>query len=293
MKKTLATFLLLIAVNSSYTQTTTDDAKKQTSNATAALTTQKTIKDGWTKAGSFNLNLTEAGRNDAWGIVKGGEQQTVGIKALIDYDFDKKKGKGQWLNNIRARYGVAKTTSAGDNFNKTDDYVNYTSIYATALKPKWNFSMLFNVESQFDRFFLSPGYIKLGPGILYKPNENFSVMYSPVMANLTTKFATDQKDTLLFGVDAGKTTKLGLGSFVQIKVNYDVSKGINYKGFATLYSNYLNQPGSVILDWTNLFTLTVNKYIGATITINIRNNDFETSQLQMQHGIGVGFSYKL
>ena len=49
----------------------------------------------------------------------------------------------------------------------------------------------------------------------------------------------------------------------------------------------------MVLDWSNLFTLTVNKYIGATVSLNARYNDLEVGRLQTQHGIGVGLSYKL
>ena len=268
--------------------------KAKVTAAAAALTTTKELKDGWQKGGSFNFNLTEGGLNQAWRDVKGGEEQTIGIKALIDYDFDLKKGKSTWLNNIRARYGMSKIASNGQGFLKNDDYLSYTSIYGTALKNKnWSLATLFSINTQFDYYFLSPGEIKLGPGFLYRPNEHFSMMLSPAMLNLTTKLATEQKNFSLFGVDAGKTTSLGLGAYVQFKADYNLGKGINYKGFATFYSNYLNKPVNIIIDWTNLFTLTVNKYIGATISINTRYNDWEIGKLQMQHGIGVGLSYKL
>lgn len=293
MKKGYILLVALVLTLNLLAQTSTDETKSQTNANVAALTTSKELPDGWSLNGTFNFNLNEAGRNAAWGVVKGGEEQTIGIKAIIDYDFDFKNGKTSFLNNFRGRYGLSKTTSAGEAFNKTDDYFNYTHIYATELKKNWNFSALFSVETQFDYYFLSPGSVKLGPGILYKPNANFSAMFSPVMANLVTKLATEQRYQEWFGVDSGKTVKLGLGSFLQLKANYNLAKGITYKGFATLYSNYLNKPQNIIIDWTNLFTLTVNKYIGATISLNIRYNDWEVSQLQVQHGIGVGFSYKL
>lgn len=273
---------------------TTEEAKKSSDDAAKALTTKKEIKDGWTKDGTFNLVLTEAGRNDAWGIVKGGEEQTIGLRALVDFDFDKKKGKTSWLNNIRARYGMTKTTSAGSGFNKTDDYINFTSTYAIDMKNlKWSFATLFSLESQFDRYFMSPGSIKFGPGFMYKTDAKFSLIFSPAMINITTKLATEQKALNLFGVDAGKTTSFGIGAFVQAKADYDIAKGINYKGFATFYSNYLKNPGNIIMDWTNLVTMTVNKHIGATVSVNLRYNDLEVGKLQIQHGIGVGLSYKL
>lgn len=287
MRKILI-LLLVLLVTITVDAQTDNDAKKQAGQ----LATTKELKDGWTKTGSLNLNLSEAGVNNAWKGVREGETQAIGIRAIIDYDFDKKKGKNIWLNNIRARYGLSKLSSAGDAFLKTDDYLSITSIYGREIKLKWSFSFLVNIETQFDKFFLSPGYLKLGPGIMYKPNAHFSALFSPVMGNITTKLATEQKHLALFGVDANKTSNFGLGGFLQLKADYNVMKGINYKGFATMYSNYLNKPGSIILDWTNLFTLTVNKYIGATVSINIRNNDFEAISTQIQRGLGVGFSYK-
>lgn len=290
MKKVVMLLVVSIFSTAIIAQTEKEnEAKKQAGQMSAT----KELKDGWTKSGSLNLNLSEAGVNNAWKGVKGGETQAIGIRAIVDYDFDKKKGKNMWLNNVRARYGLAKLSSAGDAFLKTDDYLSITSIYGRELKPKWSFAFLVNIETQFDKFFLSPGYVKFGPGFMYKPNTHFSALFSPAMGNITTKLATEQKPFALFGVDANKTSNFGLGAFLQLKADYDLMKGVNYKGFATMYSNYLNKPGSIILDWTNLFTLTVNKYIGATVSINVRNNDFETSGTQIQRALGVGFSYKL
>ena len=293
MKKIYLPIIATLVLHNLFAQTSTDETKSQTNASVAALTTSKQLPDGWSLNGNFNFNLSEAGRNNAWGSVKGGEEQTIGIKILVDYDFDFKNGKTSFLNNFRTRYGLSKVTSAGAGFNKTDDYLNYTHIYATEIKKNWNFSALFSVETQLEQYFLSPGSIKIGPGVLYKPNAHFSAMFSPVMANLTTKLAKEQRNEEWFGVDSGKTIRLGLGSFLQIKASYDVAKDVNYKGFATFYSNYLNQPGTIIMDWTNLFTMTVNEYLGASLSINLRNNAFETGNLQIQHSIGVGFSYKL
>ena len=293
MKKLVTHLLATSTAVSVFAQTTTDDANSKVAAGNAALTKTKTLNEGWTKAGTINVNLTQSGLNNAWKAVKGGEKQAIGFRAMIDYDFDRKKGKTNWLNNIRARYGMIKLESNGDDFTKNDDYFNFTSIYASSISKTISYAGLFSVESQFDKYFMSPGSIKLGPGLLYKPNDKFSMMFSPAMMNITTKLATEQKDTLLFGVNAGKTVNVGLGAFVQFKANYDVAKGINYKGFATFYSNYLNKPDAIIMDWTNLFTFTVNNYIGATVSVNMRYNDWEYGKLQLQQGLGLGFSYKL
>lgn len=288
-------YLLALAIGSfavAKAQTTSDEAKKRADEAAASLTKKKAdLKDGWTKAGTINININEAGRNDYW--VKGGDKSALGIKGILDYNFDQKKGKINWLNSFRARYGVTRSTSTNNKFVKNDDYFNFSSTYGKEFRKNWSFAGFLSVESQFDHFFMTPGYIKLGPGFLYKPNAHFSMLLSPLMMNITTKLAPSLKKISAFGVDSAKTASFGLGAFVQTNLNYDLAKGINYKSVITAYSNYLDHPGNVILDWSNLFTLTVNKYIGATVSLNARYNDLEIKHLQTQHGIGVGLSYKL
>ena len=288
-------YLLAVTITAAATlnaQTTTDEAKKKTDDAAANLTKKKAdLKDGWTKGGTINVNINEAGRNDYW--VKGGDKSALGVKAILDYNFDQKKGKINWLNSLRARYGVTRSTSTNDKFVKNDDYFNFSSTYGKEFRKNWSFAGFLSVESQFDHFFMTPGYIKVGPGVLYKPNAHFSMLASPLMANITTKLAPSLKNVKAFGVDSAKTAAFGLGAFVQANLNYDLGKNVNYKSVVTAYSNYLDHPGNVILDWSNLFTFTVNKYIGATISLNARYNDLEIQHLQTQHGIGVGLSYKL
>jgi hypothetical protein len=287
MKKVL---YLLITVSIYSTSLVAQNVGADAANLTKG---KADLKDGWTKGGTLNLSVNEAGINNDWYEAKGGEKSFIGIKGIVDYNFDRKKGKTIWLNSFRGRYGVAKTTSTGSAFLKNDDYLNFNSIYGKEFKKSWSYAGYFGLESQFENAFLTPGYIKFGPGILYKPNAHFSVLMSPLMANVTTKLKPSLKNVELFGVKAGKTVELGLGAFIQANANYDLGKGVNYKSTTTLYSNYLKNPGNMVFDMNNLFTFTVNKYIGATFLLNARYNDLETKGTQIQHAIGLGLNYKL
>jgi hypothetical protein len=273
---------------------TSAEAKKAADAAAGKLTTGKAdLKEGWTKGGTLNLSGTQAGINNEWNKVNGGELSFIGIKGIVDYNFDRKKGKTNWLNSFRGRYGVAKTTSTGDAFLKNDDYLNFNSIYGKEFRKSWSYAGYFGLESQFENAFMTPGYIKFGPGILYKPNAHFSVLMSPLMVEVTTKLKSSLKNVNVFGVDAGKSASFGLGAFIQANANYDLAKGVNYKSTTTLYSNYLKNPGNIVFDMNNLFTFTVNKYIGATLLLNARYNDVEISGMQIQHALGLGLNYKL
>lgn len=267
-------------------------AHTQVAAAAASLSQAKpSLKYGWTKGGTLNLTINEAGRNDYW--IKAGEQSALGIRGLVDYNFDRKKGKATWLNSIRGRYGVQKATSTGNKFLKNDDFFNYNTTYGQAFSKYWSYAAFASVETQFQNFFMTPGYIKVGPGLLYKPNTHFSILASPAMANLTTKLAKSFKNVKAFGVDSGKVVSFGVGAFALINANYDLAKGVNYKSQTSLYADYLNQPDHVVFDVNNLFTFTVNKYVGATLMLNARYNHDEVQKMQLQHAIGVGISYKL
>jgi hypothetical protein len=283
-------FYLLIAVSIYSTSLVAQNVGADVANLTKG---KPDLKDGWTKGGTLNLSVNEAGINNDWFEAKGGEKSFIGIKGIVDYNFDRKKGKTIWLNSFRGRYGVAKTTSTGSAFLKNDDYLNFNSTYGKEFRTSWSYAGYFGLESKFENSFLTPGYIKFGPGILYKPNTHFSVLMSPLMANITTKLKPSLKNIEAFGVKSGKTTDFGLGAFIQANANYDLGKGINYKSTTTLYSNYLKNPGNMVFDMNNLFTFTVNKYIGATFLLNARYNDLETKGTQIQHAIGLGLNYKL
>ena len=277
---------------------TTADAKAAADAAAAKLTAGKAdLKEGWTKGGTLNLSVTEAGINNEWNKANGGELAILNVKGIVDYNFDRKKGKTNWLNSLRGRFGVGKATSTNDKFVKNDDYLNFNSIYAKQFSKNWSYAGYFGLESQFENAFMTPGYIKFGPGVLYKPNTHFSVLISLAMVQLTTKLKASLKNVPAFGVDAGKSVAFGIGAFVQANANYNLAKGIAYKSTTTLYSNYLNNPGNMVFDMNNLFTFTVNKYIGATLLLNARYNDNDkktgVAGMQVQHAIGLGLNYKL
>ncbi|MDB5275104.1 MAG: hypothetical protein JWR61_59 [Ferruginibacter sp.] len=296
--------LLLISVIISQAQSETN--VKTSTNVDGAISTvaknkaDTTLKDGWVKAGTINISLTELGQNNYWTAVKGGGNTSFfGVKGIISYDFNRKKGKTNWLNSLNGRYAgtsssvyvPATNSSKSVPFTKSDDYLNFSSIYGKEFSKEWSYAAFFSLESQFERF-MTPGYIKLGPGFLYKPSNHFNLLISPAMSNLTTKLTASSKPLSLYGVDAGKKVAFGLGAYARASFSYDLSKGILYTGFADVYSNYLKNPGNLIVNWNNLFAFTVNKYIAATVSFNLRYNDLEVARMQTQHGIGIGFNYK-
>ncbi|HNJ94247.1 MAG TPA: DUF3078 domain-containing protein, partial [Ferruginibacter sp.] len=52
-------------------------------------------KDGWQKAGTFIINVQQGALRN-W--VSGGEQNTLGIATLFNYNLNYKRGKHSWNN---------------------------------------------------------------------------------------------------------------------------------------------------------------------------------------------------
>jgi hypothetical protein len=269
--------------------------------STAKNKADTSVKEGWTREGTINISLTELGQNNSWTAVKGGGNTSFfGVKGIISYNFNRKTGTTNWLNSFNGRYAgssssiydpAAPNGHTSSPFTKSDDYLNFSSIYGKEFSKNWSYAAFFSLESQFERF-MTPGYIKLGPAFLYKPSDHFNLLLSPLMANVTTKLTASSKPYSLFGVDSGKTAAFGLGAYARASVTINLSKGILYTSTADVYSNYLKNPANMILNWNNLFAFTVNKYIAATLSFNFRYNDLEVARMQTQHGIGLGFNYK-
>ena len=202
------------------------------SNASGALTSvskngaDTTVKDGWTKGGTINISLTQLGQNNNWAKIKGGGNTSFfGVKGIISYDFNRKQGKTNWLNSLNGRYAgssssvyqAATNNSKSVPYTKSDDYINFSSIYGKEFKKNWSYAAFLSLESQFERF-MTPGYIKFGPAFLYKPSDHFNLLISPLMANVTTKLAAGHKQLSEFGVDPGKNGGFWFGSLCTCRI---------------------------------------------------------------------------
>jgi len=84
-------------------------------------------------------------------------------------------------------------------------------------------------------------------------------------------------------------------------------KNISVTSKIDLFSNYLNEPSHIDVNWENLIAFKVNKYIAVTITtqliydhdvlINVDSDgdgtvDMMGPRTQFKEILGIGFSYK-
>ncbi|MBB4079604.1 hypothetical protein GGR28_002229 [Lewinella aquimaris] len=134
--------------------------------------------------------------------------------------------------------------------------------------------------------FLSPATVTLSLGIDYKPNDQLSIFYSP----LGSKFIIVASDSIASrGVHgnevSGEPTKgiypefqnldAQIGSLAQIK--YKVTFGGEDRfGFSSnlgLYSNYLDNPQNVDVDWQNTLSFAFTENLHLNVFLNVFYDD--------------------
>lgn len=158
----------------------------------------------------------------------------------------------------------------------------------------------------------------------YKTTDNsFSVFISPITSR--TIIVNDQRlaDAGAFGAEAATTevingvsvqTKKGekvnyqFGGYINVMFKKDVFTNVNVSSKLELFSNYLKDPQNIVVNWENIISLKVNKYISSNIsTVMIYDHNIPVPverqingvkvagvgpRLQFKEVFALGFSYK-
>lgn len=144
--------------------------------------------------------------------------------------------------------------------------------------------------------FVAPGYLTLALGADYKPNNNFSLLISPVAGKLT--FVTDSRlsDAGAYGVRPGEKVFAELGASVVANYNQKIAENINLISKLSLFSAYNHNFGNIDVNWDVMLAFKVNKFLSATFSTNLVYDDDIKSKsggpkVQLRQTLGVGLSY--
>lgn len=258
----------------------------------------------WTKKGNASLLFNQSTFSN-W--VAGGENNISGNLGF-NYDFNYKKGDWAWDNKIIASYGIVKTRTSAF-AKKTDDRLEINSLLGKKLTERWYYSAFINFKTQFtkgylytndetgehrDEFtnFLSPGYLYAGVGMLYKRDDNFKINLSP----LTSKFTmVDRGFTLpndaYFGVKEGQWLRYELGFNASMYYKLDVIANVQFENILNLYSNYLEDPQNVDIDYQLNIVMKINRYLTTNLMFQTIYDDNAYRGFQVRQVFGVAANY--
>lgn len=265
----------------------------------------------WKFNGVTSLNFSQVSLTN-WSA---GGENSYAFNGLLNLSLDYSKDKNDWSNVLDLGYGVQK--QGDQEVRKTDDKIDFTSKYGRKISKSFFISALLNFKTQFNEGkkyetdpdtsyviskFMAPAYLQGALGMEYKPSESFYAVLSPVAGKLTMVMDDTLSARGSFGVDPGSKTRMELGGSVTIGVDKEVLKNVNLTSTLGLFTNYLEDPQNIDVDWKMLISMKINDYLSANITTHlIYDDDIKTSddegnpegaKVQFKEVFGVGLTYK-
>ena len=268
--------------------------------ALISMNAQETATDTtkfWTKKGNISLLFNQSAYNKQW---LGGGTSNVAGNFGLNYDFNYKKDDIVWDNKFILAYGLTKI-KGGDKPAKTDDRLELNSLWGKKAKGQWYYSMFFNFKTQMDTgldkndekisHFFSPAYFQLGPGMLWKKSNNLSVNFSPATSKLIIVHPHFTKFRSSFGVLQGDSSRFEFGSSISGYYKFNIMTNVSVENRLNLYSNYLDNPQNVDVDYQMNVIMKINKYLSANVAVQAIYDDNSVQAVQVRELFGLGVNY--
>ncbi len=269
---------------------------------------------GWISEGTIQLLFNQSAFNNEW---TGGGTSSIAGNLTLNYNLNYRLDDLSWDNKLLADYGLTKIKD--DEFSrKTSDRLEFNSILGKQLKnSNWYYSLFLNFRTQFSKgyefsedplshkttrtettHFFSPAYLQSGPGMMWKKNENFIINIAPATARFI--FVDNQFTSLpgyvdgqYFGVDQGKSSRFEFGASVSAFLKLNLLENVTMENTANFYSNYLNTPGNVDIDYLMNIQMKINSYLSANLLFQAIYDDNAVAAFQIREVFGLGINYNL
>ncbi|MGE0089677.1 MAG: DUF3078 domain-containing protein [Bacteroidales bacterium] len=272
----------------------------------------------WTYTGSIDLNFSQSYLSD-WSA---GGENSLSALSILRYSIDLVYGKRIWDNDIEYKLGYMK---AGDGpLQKNDDKFELNSKYGHAAFNNWYYSFLLNFKTQFLPGYdypkdadpvpisgiMSPATLVFSLGLDYKPNDKFTLLLSPLTSKFTIFTDTVSYDQTRFGIEKDKKSKQEIGAYIKLLSKTNLRKDILLENRVTLFTNYIDNPQNVDVDWEAILSFEFTEYFRFKLNTHIiYDDDIDipvyktidgvktkvgvTKKLQWKEVFSVGFTYKI
>ncbi|NJM80043.1 MAG: DUF3078 domain-containing protein [Flavobacterium sp.] len=261
---------------------------------------------GWKRTGNFVFLFNQSAFNNEW---QAGGTSNIAGNAGLNYDFNYKTPEMIWDNKFIAAYGL--TQLKGQDAVKSDDRLEFTSLLGKKAKGYWFYSGFLNFRTQMDAgfvkagndpvtneqlfvrnsHFFSPAYLQLGPGMLWKKSDNLKVNIAPATSRLIVVHSHFTEFGSAFGVEQGKSTRFEFGAALNGYYKFNIMENISMENILNLYSNYLDKPQNVDIDYQMNLVMKVNKYISTNLAFQAIYDDNTIGAFQIREVFGLGFNY--
>ena len=261
------------------------------------------VKDtSWKSGGLIAVNFSQVNLSQ-WSA---GGENTMSLNTSINLYSNYLKGKIDWQNTLDFGYAFLKTATGG--VKKSDDRIEFTSKYGRKFSKNWLYSGLVNFKSQFApgylypndstiiSNFMSPGFLTVSIGFTYKPVDYFEVFISPAAGKFTFVTSKSLSDMGAYGVDPGKSVRSEFGAYLNMKFKKELMTNVTLTSNLELFNNYTDEnkqnAKNIDVNFNNTLNLKVNKYITASVNVQLVYDANIVERTQFKELIGVGFGYK-
>lgn len=256
----------------------------------------------WSITGSNTLMLNQA----AFSNWIGGGANNVGWLAGVNYNLTYEQDKDLWENLIILGYGQNNTKGVGNR--KTQDVINLSTNYGRKIANNWYVSGGASLMSQFApgyedgnnpsakkiSNFMAPGYVNVGAGFTYRPNDNFTMTLRPANARWTFVLDKDLQLAGNYGLkNDGDTSLFQFGFLGTALYKVQLMENISLVNNAYVFSNYLDHPERLVLGYSGILNLKINQYISSLITLDLLYDHNMIKKTQVKQTLGVGFAYNI
>lgn len=275
----ILTYAIFIVSYPAFSQVTEAEGKLKTHVADSV--------SGWKTGGVVGFNLAQTA---LYNWAAGGEK-SFAVNGIFSLFANYKKGQIAWDNSLDLGYGVLSKGEKTD-FRKTDDKVDFLSKFGREAYKNLYYAALFNFKSQMTAGYnfladgskvkisdaFAPAYVITAVGIDYKPSAYLSIFAAPLTGKITIVTDKTLSDAGAFGVEPGKNTKSEFGGYIRMiftknDFKTELLKNISFTTKLDLFSNYLENPQNIVINWETLIALKVNKYINVNLNTHLIYDD--------------------
>jgi hypothetical protein len=240
--------------------------------------------NGWKKGGVISLNIAQTSLTN-WAA---GGQNSFALNSLLSTFANYKGEKSTWENSLDIGFGILKQGS--DDTRKTDDKFDFVSKYGRKAFNDFYYSGLLNFKTQMApgykdpdyenkiSDFLAPAYLLAALGLDYKPSPYFSAFFAPLTGKITIVNDQALSDQGAFGVTPGEKTLTEFGGYFRTVYSRndfksDFMKNVTFTTKLDLFSNYIENPQNIVVNWEVLIALKVNEFLSANISTQLIYDD--------------------
>ncbi len=249
---------------------------------------------GWENKAMANLNLSQIALKD-W--TRGGDD-AMAWTILTLGNFTDVQEFYKWASTMKFTYGRARFGTGA--MQKTDDEIFMESVLSYNVGWAVNPFLSASFRTQFDKgynakdsaisAFMDPGYLIESAGFIYSLGENFTTRFGVAVKESFTRQHTGYSDDPTTAVIEKTKIENGIESATGFK--FGLMENILYMGQLNLFSSF-NHLDVWDVRWDNMINAKVNKYIQASMTVQLVYEKAQSPKTQLKESIAIGLTYAI